>query len=81
MKYETDIKVTRINKRYHARLFVNGDLYDEMACEYRTDVGFICRQMLRNADKMGVYNAHTESARKRITSTNTHGKIWYRNKL
>lgn len=81
MKYETEIKVQRINNRYHARLFINGNLHDEMACQYRIDIGWICREMLRWADKTGFSNDHTSSARKRQTTQITHGKVWYRNKI
>lgn len=81
MDISTEIKVTRINNRYHARLFINGNLYDEMACQYRSDIGWICREMLRWADKNGFSNDHTSSARGRQDTQITHGKVWYRNRL
>jgi len=57
------IKVTRI-KDWHARLFLNGLLVDEMSCKLRSDIGWICREMMRWADKMGG-DSHTSSARRR----------------
>jgi len=60
----SEIKVTKINCWYHARLFVNGKLYDESACELRQDIGFICRDLLRWFDKMGG-NKHSHASRHR----------------
>ncbi len=75
MNYKTEIKVTRINNNYHARLFVNDVLYDEMACNNQMDIGYICREMLRWADKMGICNEHTASARTRQTQA-INGTVW-----
>lgn len=44
---QEEIKVTKINKRFHARLIVNGAIHDEMACSLKRDIGHICREMLR----------------------------------
>lgn len=75
---ETDIKVTRINNRYHARLFVNGIFSDEMACELRSDIGWICREMMRWCDKLGAGNNHTDSARRRHNKDSApRGKVLY----
>lgn len=46
------IKVTKIGKNYHCRLFRNGELFDENSCENRSDIGRACRDMLRWYDKM-----------------------------
>jgi hypothetical protein len=74
------IKVTRINNRYHARLMKLDVVISEMACELRIDIGYICRQMMRWEDKMGG-DKFTSASRNRL---NTHpdnslvpiGKIW-----
>ena len=78
-----DIKVTRIGKFWHARLFLNGKLYDEMACSNRMDLGKICRIMLRWLDKTGGGNKWTASARRRLNedSPGFHGEILYRIQL
>jgi hypothetical protein len=74
----TDIKVTKIKNRWHARLFVNGILSDEMACELRSDIGWICREMMRWCDKMGAGSRHTTSARLRHNEDGgPRGKVLY----
>ncbi len=78
----TEVKVQRINNNFHARLFVNGKLYDEMACKEKQDIGWICREMMRWADKDIVQNMHTSSARRRHNEDSTPiGKVYYRNAL
>lgn len=78
-----DIKVTRIGKYWHARLFLNGKLYDEMACSSRLDLGKICRIMMRWLDKTGGGNKWTERARRRLNEDDPgfHGKILYRHQI
>jgi hypothetical protein len=55
MKYTEPltVKVTKINKIYHCRLFRNGKLFDESKCEQKSDIGRTCRDMLRWYDKLG----------------------------
>ena len=65
MNTVTKIKVTSLNRRWHARLFINGVLYSEMACDNRLDIGWICREQLRWADKLACGNQQTKSARHR----------------
>lgn len=78
----TEVKVQRINNNYHARLFVNGKFYDEMACKEKQDIGWICREMMRWADKDIVQNSHTSSARSRHNKDSKPiGKVYYRNTL
>ena len=78
-----DIKVTRIGKFWHARLFLNGKLYDEMACSNRMDLGKICRIMMRWLDKTGGGNKWTERARRRLNKDDPgfHGEILYRHQI
>ena len=47
------IKVTRIGKKWHCRLFKLGKLFHESSCEQRSDIKHCCRDMLRWYDKMG----------------------------
>ena len=73
-----EIKVTRIKNRFHARLYVNGKVFDEMACTEKKDIGFICREMLRWYDKgLGPHSDFASAARSRQTPR-PPGKIWYR---
>lgn len=77
-----DIRVTRVNNRYHARLFCEGRVIDEMACECRSDIGWICREMLRWDDKLGGGTAWASAARHRQTSTALlAGRVWWRIQL
>jgi len=76
------IRVTRIKNRWHARMFYNGELRDEMACEYRQDVGMICKIMLRWYDKLGGTSKYADKARHRNKEGHRHkigplGKVWY----
>ena len=75
-----EIVVTKIAKRWHARLFLRGEVLDEMACANRLDIGWICRQMLRWQDKGGTGNAFSHAARMRIVR-GPYGQIWYQNEL
>lgn len=85
-----DIKVTKINKRWHARLFnINtGFIYDEMACECIEGIGWICTEMLRWHDKCGGMSPMAQAARRRKSiKLNDRiredvqilftGKVWY----
>lgn len=73
------IKVTRINNRFHARLYQEDKVIDEMACELKCDIGWICREMLRWFDKNGGVSRWAMNARKR--QDNHKGSIWYKNQL
>lgn len=81
----TEIKVTKLGKRWHARLFLNNKPYDEMACSDRRDIGMICREMLRWVDKTGWFSKHADRARHRQYEKNNqtssinkpHGRIWH----
>ena len=80
---DIEIKVVTINNRYHARLYKGEKVLDEMACEHKEDIGYICRTMLRWYDKMGGNSTFAKQARKRLNAQNCFpiGKIWYKNKL
>jgi hypothetical protein len=47
------IKVTKIGKQYHCRLFRLDKIHDETFCLEKSDIGRCCRDMLRWYDKMG----------------------------
>ena len=79
---EPEIKVTRISNRFHARCILNDRVVDEMACENKQDIGFICRVMLRWLNKMGFESRYVVSSRFRGKNKDTPlGKIWYKTKL
>lgn len=76
-----ETRVTNIGNRYHARLFSDdGQVLDEMACVLKSDIGWICREMLRWQDKLGNYNEQTRFARKKHVVAPV-GRVWYRNQL
>lgn len=74
------VKVTRIKNRWHARLFDNGVLVSEMACELQQDIGWICRELLRWRGKLGSVDPHVNSARDRQTDL-PKGKVFYSGQL
>lgn len=78
-----NIKVTRINGRWHARLIIDDRVVDEIACENRMDIGWCCREMMQWADEMGRYSSkHTAAARCRHNSDSQPiGKVWYNTEI
>jgi len=76
---DPEIKVTKINRRWHARLIHQGVVKDELACECTEDIGLICKEMLRWFDKMGNISLYADKSRHRAyTFRPFKGKIWYR---
>lgn len=71
------IKVTRINNRYHCRLYREDKIIDETACNLRLDIGYVCREMLRTVDKCGGGDDFTHAARMRNVSGPV-GKIFWK---
>ena len=47
------IKVRKIGKNYHCRLFCLGKVHDEKVCQKKIDISQNCRDMLRWYDKLG----------------------------
>lgn len=80
MAENLEVKVTRIKNRWHSRLFVDGKVRDEMACENRVDIGYICRTMLRWYDKCGGMSLFAHAARHR-NQAGPNGKVWYQGEL
>ena len=81
MKEPIEVRVTKIKNRWHARLFYNEIVIDEMACDNKLNIGFICFTMLRWADKLGFVSPMAHAARQRQKAEAFDGKIWYRNAL
>lgn len=78
MEMKMEMKITRINNKFHARLLSDtGEVLDEMACTLKADIGHICREMLRWQDKMGNTTEWTRSARERQQKSTPVGKILY----
>ncbi len=69
------IKVTRLNNRWHTRLYVNDKVRSEMACEYRADIGWACRQMLSWYQRLGGNSVFANAARRRQITTALIGKV------
>lgn len=80
---DLEIRVTRINDRWHARLIVKGQVRDEMACDTQCDIGKICRIMMRWYQKLGGSSKYADAARHRAGKKpqrgymGAKGKIWY----
>ena len=77
---EPEIKVTKIKNRWHARMIIDDVVRDEMACENRVDIGWICREMLRWFVKGGGRSEFASAARKRQQS-GAQGQVWYYGEL
>ena len=75
-----EIVVTKIRNRWHARLKLNNLLVDEMACQLRLDIGWICREMLRWAAKSGKISDFASAARRRQL-TGPVGRVWWYGEL
>lgn len=60
------VKVTRIGKAWHIRVFLNGEINQEAKCFSRLDIGYTCRSMLRMEDKCGNISDLADSARDRL---------------
>lgn len=77
---EPEIHVTKIANRWHARMVIGDDVRDEMACELRCDIGWICREMLRWHQKLGGQSEFAAAARERQT-IGAKGRIWWQKNL
>lgn len=81
MDTKTEIKVTRIGPRWHARLLYKGKVHSEMACANRLDISYICRELARWFDKCGgdckAADATRTRMRKETNKTGPIGKIWH----
>jgi len=80
-----EVKVTKINNRYHARLVKLGKCIDEMACELREDIGYISRYMIRIEDKSGG-DEFTSASRYRLNTNPDNfggpkGKVWHSSRI
>lgn len=80
MTPELVIKVTKISNRWHARFMLKSKVLDEMACANSYDIGWICREMLRQYDKMGGESLFATAARERQQAS-PKGKVWSKKQL
>lgn len=78
---EPTIKVTKIKRRWHARLLCGQKVADEMACAAQRDIGWICREMLRWFDKCGGTSRFAAAARQRQVSARPVGRVWWQKHL
>lgn len=63
-----EVKVTRIGDVYHCRVFTNGELNQEAIAEDQSQIGYVCKDLLRWEDKCGNISAYATSARSRLHS-------------
>lgn len=70
-----EIKVTKIKDRFHVRLFVNGKLFSEMSSDDRRDIGYMGKDQLRWASKLGVDSPMAEASRRRNKNWESYGNI------
>jgi len=82
MEDDLNTIVTRINNKYHIRLYKHDEVVSEMACASKLDIGFCCAELLRWYSKMGGVSKMAEASRNRCKKTiSPVGKIWYENEL
>jgi hypothetical protein len=74
---DPEIKITHIGKRWHACLYHNNILIDEMACELKVDINIICKELLRWYNKIG----DSSSMDRNNVRLEAEGKIWYQQSL
>jgi hypothetical protein len=74
------LKVTRIGNRWHARLLDDDKVLDEMACNSRLDLKFICKEILRRYNQCERLSRFFKAARKRQIQ-GPHGRVWYMTQL
>ena len=73
-------KVTKINNRFHCRLFENKKVFSEIACKEKQDIRFCMWYMLRWYDKLGGKSLMAAATRNR-KEIKPIGKIWYESQL
>ena len=75
-------KVTRINGRFHVRLYnANMEVLDEMACDLKCDIGYVCYELMRWYCKLGGNSSYAKATRHRNKYNGPKGRIYYRNEL
>lgn len=55
-----EVKVTAINNRYHARLLQDGKPINELSCKEKDGIGWMCRELMRWFNKMGMWKNKQE---------------------
>jgi hypothetical protein len=61
-----EVKVNRIGNAYHCQVFTNGALNQEAIAENQSEIGYVCKSLLRWEDKCGNISAFASSARERL---------------
>jgi hypothetical protein len=61
-----EVEVTSINRKWHVRVLLNGEVNQEAVCDFRSDIGFCARSMLRWEDKCGNFSKFALAARQRL---------------
>ena len=76
-------RVTKINNRWHCRLYRLDEVHDEMACTDQRDIGYCMREMLRWYDKMSFepFSDMAIASRNRGKNFKVHGKVFFRKDL
>lgn len=65
---EHRVEVRRIGNGYNVRVFTNDELNQEARCNYKCDIGYTARSLLRWEDKCGNISAYARAARERHNS-------------
>ena len=76
-------KITKINGKYHCRLYDKGKVFEELACALKKDIPFCITYMLRWYDKLGGTSTLAKASRNRnaLKPQIVTGKIWYPRQL
>jgi len=61
-----EVKVNRIGNVYHCQVFTNGVLNQEAIAKNQSEIGFVCKDLLRWEDKCGNISNFASSARRRL---------------
>jgi hypothetical protein len=61
-----EVKVNRIGNVYHCQVYTNGLLNQEAIAENQSEIGYVCKSLLRWEDKCGNISAFANAARERL---------------
>lgn len=80
MREIEEVRVTKIGRRWHCRLFIRGVLFMELATDTRKGIGWCCQHMLRWASKMGIGGRWSQRSRDHYSGKRAHAKparVWF----
>jgi hypothetical protein len=63
-----EVTVTRIGGIYCCRVYTNGLLNQEAIAQNQSEIGYVCKDLLRWEDKCGNISAFASSARERLNN-------------